>query len=255
MLSLSTRSTGLSVIASILLSLPAIAASKYHKGVVEKESDGDTIWVTVSGPGKAPRNEMGNVEPTATPKKPDNRMKIRMVGMDTPETHLPTPKGVVSQGKYGDLATEALAEKIPVGTKVTVEDLGKDKYERVLGRLFEGKRDINLEMVADGWAVPYIICEGTGCTEDFFDNHRVEEYFAACESARSEGLGIFDRKDPLKEMPFEFRLRMQNRKADKWVGDYFTGKLYEPTDYKKVDLCARVFFMKKADAVKVGFEP
>ncbi len=54
-------------------------------------------------------------------------------------------------------------------------------------------------------------------------------------------------------MPFEFRLRMQKRKADKFVGDFATQQYRRPAEYKKIDVCSRVFFMKEDDAKKVGY--
>jgi hypothetical protein len=55
-------------------------------------------------------------------------------------------------------------------------------------------------------------------------------------------------------MPFEFRLRMMERTPNKFVVDYDTHELFMPEDYKEVDVCRRIFFMKAEDALKMGFK-
>lgn len=212
-------------------------AVKLIKGKITKVTDGDTVWFEP--------NKGGNATAVT--------LKVRMIGMDTPETHLPSPNGVVGQQPWGDKAADNLASHIPVGSKVTLEDHGTDNYQRTLGRLLKGQTDVNLQQVIDGWASPYIICEGDDCDENFFENQNVEAYFAACEESRSRGRGIYSRKNPLDELPFEFRLRMGERTPDKWVGNYETKELYDPADYAEVDECNRVFFMRKKDAINAGF--
>ena len=141
----------------------------------------------------------------------------------------------------------------PVGTQVELQDYGLDKYGRTLGRIFQKEQDINLAMVESGWAIPYIICEGDSCTANFFTAQPVAQYLKSCKEAREKGLGVFNPKDPLKEMPFEFRLRMQHRKPDKFVGNFETKELYPPDQYRQVDVCQRIFFMKQSEAERVGY--
>lgn len=216
----------------IALSVSFNLFAKQFKGEVTKISDGDTIHVETN----------------------DTKYKIRMIGMDTPEEHLPTDSGVVSQQPWGQQATKHLAKLIPVGAKVTVEDEGTDKYKRTLGRIYYKNRDINLEMVEAGWAIPYIICNGKGCNPSFFKREHVADYIKACEDARAKHKGIFNAKNPLKEMPFEFRMRSQKRSPDKYVGEYPSKVTYKPEDYEEVDLCHRIFFMTKKDVTNAGFE-
>ena len=66
--------------------------------------------------------------------------KIRLVGIDAPEYGQP----------YGDAARVALARK--VGGAVRVEGDARDQHGRLLGRLWRDDRDLNREMVAEGWA-------------------------------------------------------------------------------------------------------
>jgi len=225
----------------------ASAADKVIRGEISKVVDGDTVWVT-------PHGNNQNEENFDEPPKKAEYIKVRMVHMDTPETHLVTKgNGVQGQQPWGDLATEALAQILPLQKKVQLVSTGLDKYGRTLGSLFLGNTNVNLEMVRLGWASPYIICEGTSCSQKFFEKEKVREYFEACNDARSKKLGIWDPQNPLTELAFEFRLRLQKRKADKFVGDFETGAYHTPEDYRKVDVCSRIFFMKEADAEKVGY--
>jgi len=67
--------------------------------------------------------------------------KIRLVGIDAPEYGQP----------YGDESRRALAAKLSGGL-VRVEGEARDQHGRLLGRLWIDDRDINREMIVDGWA-------------------------------------------------------------------------------------------------------
>ena len=145
----------------------------------------------------------------------------------------------------------SLSQTLP---EINLVTFGKDIHFRVLGRLEYRGADINLEMVKSGWAIPYFICDGPFCDEKFFERQKVATYMEACKQARQSGLGVFDPKNPLKEMPFEFRLRMQQRHPDKFVGDVETHQLFAPAAYAKVDVCARIFFPSEKNAIALGFQ-
>ncbi|MBI4405881.1 MAG: thermonuclease family protein [Deltaproteobacteria bacterium] len=213
------------------------------EGVVVKNVDGDTVYVC----------PVDDFSCRQDPSSSEAKLKIRMIGMDAPETHVPTTSGMVGQGPWGEKAASWLAKTIPVGRNVKVLEFGQDKYKRVLGRIVVDGLDINLDMVRQGFAIPYIICSAEECESAFFEEQNVREYVQACELAQQEGRGIFDFQYPLKEMPFEFRLRVQHRKADKWVGNLDTKTFYEPSDYRRVDVCKRIFFMSAKDALRAGF--
>jgi endonuclease YncB( thermonuclease family) len=217
----------------IALSISFNLFAKQFKGEVTKITDGDTIHVESN----------------------DETYKIRMIGMDAPEEHITAKgKGVLAQQPWGTQATKYLEKMIPVGTKVTVEDEGTDRYKRTLGRVYYKDKDINLAMVEAGWAITYIICNGKSCNPGFFKREHVAEYVKACEDARAKHKGIFSTKNPLKEMPFEFRMRVQNRNPEKYVGEYPSKVTYAPEDYEEVDVCHRIFFMTKKDIEHAGFE-
>jgi len=213
----------------------AVHGATQIKGKILKVVDGDTVHVQPTGGG--------------------NLVKVRMLGMDTPETHLAVKGGVVGQQPWGDQAAAALEKLAPVNASVVVVAEGTDKYGRTLGRIFNRNVDVNLELVEEGWAAPYIICEAPTCNEAFLEQEYIAQYLEACDHARDAKVGIYNPKKPLKELPFEFRLRMQNRRPDKFVGDFTTGAYYAPADYKEVDVCNRIFFMSEKDAKNAGYTP
>ncbi len=81
--------------------------------------------------------------------------RIRLHGIDAPETrqlcHL--------DGKpwqCGKDAANALADKI-ARRPVTCEDLGRDRYKRIIARCTVAGEDLAQWMVAQGWAVAYYL--------------------------------------------------------------------------------------------------
>lgn len=228
----------LALLATLWATLNQAHSQQYIRGVITAISDGDTVALQPEGTQGARA-----------------RLRIRMLGMDTPELHLPTDQGMVGQGEWGQLATDHLRTLINVGSQVTLEAHGTDRYGRTLGRIFVGNEDINYKMVRDGWAPPYIICSGSECAPGYFEQQHVHDYFAACAAARTEGRGIWNPSNPLTEMPFEFRMRMQHRGPDRIVGDYYTRQYFAPEDYNRIDVCRRVFFSNQNEARRMGFEP
>lgn len=87
---------------------------------VETVHDGDTVTC---------RDERGRAT------------RIRLVGIDAPEHGQP----------YGEESRTALVAMLAGGV-VRVEDEGRDQHQRLLGRLWVDDRDVNLQMVAQGWA-------------------------------------------------------------------------------------------------------
>jgi endonuclease YncB( thermonuclease family) len=79
--------------------------------------------------------------------------RIRLHGIDAPESRqLCRLDGKPWQ--CGEAATNALAEKI-ASRPVTCEDLGRDRYERIIARCAVAGEDIESWMVVNGWAVAY----------------------------------------------------------------------------------------------------
>lgn len=223
------------IAAGLLAVSKAFAGFDLIPGTIIKVSDGDTVRI-----------------------QPDRlraaSISIRVIGIDSAELHLPDGRGhFVSQGYWGEQGFEQMKYFVPVGTHVVVQSHGLDKYGRTLGRIIRGRSDINLAMVRSGWAYPYIICQGPECTPEFFKVERVALYLKACAEARANGRGVFNPQKPLMELPLEFRMRIQGRKPEKFVGDFVTKALYAPEEYKKVDVCRAIFFMSAADARRAGY--
>jgi endonuclease YncB( thermonuclease family) len=91
-------------------------------GTVTKIVDGDTIDVQLSsGP-----------------------IRVRLHGVDTPERGQP----------WGKESTAALTALV-MGKKVGIEPFSQDRYERMIGIVFLGELNVNLELVKRGHAWAY----------------------------------------------------------------------------------------------------
>lgn len=191
-------------------------------GVVEYLSDGDTVAVR-SGV---------------------RRVKVRMLGIDTPELHFHGER----QSPWAEAAHEYLSSLIPPGTSVRlVTDQEEfDQYGRMLAYVMHGQRNINLEMVRSGWAAPYQI----------YPNLRLlGPMQEACAAAEAQGLGIFDPHNPLPLLPYEFRQQVEHRPPSKFCGDTQTRLYVAPREYGRVPVSRRVFFFSEADAAAFGYSP
>jgi endonuclease YncB( thermonuclease family) len=107
--------------------------------------------------------------------------RIRLYGIDAPE------KGQA----FGTKAQEALAEKVHKKTvRVVLKEM--DQYGRIIGDVYLGDRNINLEMVLEGWAWWY---------RRYAPNSKPLEQAEA--EARKARRGLWHDKNP--ELPFEYR--------------------------------------------------
>lgn len=200
-----------------------------YRGTVVKVVDGDTINMVPDG-------ASGDAKP----------FRIRMISTDTPETHLPGRGGPYSQGYWGKAAAEELRSLVRVGDRIELDSYGVDHYGRVLGKVYKGARNINLEMIESGWAALYVICDAVSCEME-------AEYRAACRRAMQDGRGIFNPARPIPQLPFVFRSEKQERPLSKFVGNFRTKKYVAPENFEDVALCDRVFFMTEADARNEGY--
>ncbi|MCP4999611.1 MAG: thermonuclease family protein [Hyphomicrobiales bacterium] len=82
-----------------------------------------------------------------------NGGKIRLEGIDAPEIHQICEKHGVSY-QCGAKARSHLKSLVRQGV-LRCNAWQRDKYQRLLGRCFIGKTDINGKMVRDGWAVAF----------------------------------------------------------------------------------------------------
>lgn len=137
-----------------------VGAETAQVATVTRVVDGDTIDVNLSG----------------------QRERIRLIGIDTPESV--KPDSVVEC--YGVAASQHLSELLPAGTEVElVRDAElRDPYERLLAYVFRRSDGlfVNLTMAADGFANTLSIPPNVTFAEDMA---------AAVSQARGQGLGLW----------------------------------------------------------------
>lgn len=100
---------------------------------VLKVYDGDTIWVKTSG---LP-NTNGEV-----------RIKIRMLGINTPE---------ISKKQPGAVEARDYLHNLIFGKTVFCVLKDYDNFARVLGTVFYEGMNVNQHMIDKGFAVPYMV--------------------------------------------------------------------------------------------------
>jgi len=155
------------------------------EGTVSKVSDGDTIHVT---------------DPQGT------KVKVRLYGVDAPETEKSNKKtGHVSKAgqPYGEEAYQALYKKIN-RKSVKLEVMAVDQYKRSVGIVYLNGKNVNLEMVAEGYAWAY---------KQYLDRPYASEYIQAEEQARARRLGLWQQNNP--QPPWEFRKSLKKGKRAK----------------------------------------
>ena len=112
---------------------------------VLKVIDGDTVDIDIKG----------------------NTERVRLIGVNTPETKHPT-KPIEC---FGPEASAYLTQLLPKGTTVRIErDVeARDRYGRMLLYLYLGSNDlfINLDLVARGYGTPMSIEPNTFHRNDF----------------------------------------------------------------------------------------
>ena len=148
-------------------------------GTVTKISDGDTIQVT-------------------TPEQ--TKLKVRLYGIDAPETSkINRQSGQFHQPgqPYGEEAQKVLKDKI-MGKQVKLEILDIDKYRRMVGMVWLNDRNINLEMVREGYAEAFI---------EYLKPPYREQFLKAEREAKSTRLGIWALPD--YERPRAYRKRLK----------------------------------------------
>lgn len=130
-----------------------------HPAKVIKISDGDTITILT---------------------QQHEQIKVRLYGIDAPEKKQP----------YSKKSKQFLANLI-AGEVVEVEENGKDRYKRAIGTIYLDGKDINAQMVANGYAWAY---------RKFSKKYTPQE-----SKAKKQGLGLWRDKEPIP--PWEWRKR------------------------------------------------
>jgi micrococcal nuclease len=150
-------------------------------GIVTQVSDGDTVKLeTAEG----------------------IKLKIRLYGIDAPEMEkINRRTGTVSKPgqPYGEEAYKALKSKM-LDSKVKVEVMAIDRYKRMVGIVYLDSKNINLEMVKEGWAWAY---------REYLDRAYASEYLDAEREARTKRSSLWQQPNP--QPPWEFRKLMRLR--------------------------------------------
>ena len=148
-------------------------------GTITKVSDGDTVHLT-------------------TPEQ--TKLKVRLYGIDAPETdkiNNKTGRVNIPGQPYGEESMSALANKI-MGRKVRVDILDIDKYRRMVGMIYLDERNINLEMIREGYAEAFV---------EYLEEPYKTEFLKVEREARAAKKGIWSL--PAYERPREFRKRLK----------------------------------------------
>jgi len=120
----------------LLLPPPSYAVIRTVEGTITRVSDGDTIQVIT---------------------REGTKLRIRLYGCDAPETEkINRRTGQISKPgqPYGEEALQALQAKV-YRKKVRVDIIDIDRYRRMVSMIWLANRNVNLEMVREGYAEAY----------------------------------------------------------------------------------------------------
>jgi micrococcal nuclease len=129
---------GMVAIFYILVAQPAHSAEKHYgdiQAVMESNYDGDTITVNI----------------TDYPPLIGEHIAVRINGIDTPELHGTT-------GALHDKAMQAkdiVTTTCPVGSVITLKNVGRDKYFRIDAEVLCGGVSVGQKLIDAGLAHPY----------------------------------------------------------------------------------------------------
>jgi endonuclease YncB( thermonuclease family) len=155
-------------------SLAAPQPQRTEEGTVTHVADGDTITVITAN---------------------QTKLRIRMLGIDAPET----PKGTKFPGQPHGKEAEAFLKQLVEGKWVNVEINEVDRYKRLLSTIFLDGKDINLAMIEAGLAEVY---RGPDSGNPYKD-----QYQAAEDTTRSGKKGMWILGDTY-ESPRAYRKRV-----------------------------------------------
>jgi len=165
----------------LLLSPPSYAIIRTVEGTVSKVSDGDTLQVIT---------------------REGTKLRVRLYGCDAPETEkINRRTGQVSKlgQPYGGEAMQALQAMV-WKKNVRVDIIDIDRYHRMVSMIWLGSRNVNLEMVREGYAEAY---------REYLKEPYRSQFLDAERKARAERKGIWGLSN--YERPSEFRKRMRVR--------------------------------------------
>jgi endonuclease YncB( thermonuclease family) len=172
------------------------------------------------------------------------RFHVRLVGIDAPKLRSREER----QQPWGERARRRLLALAPIGTRVQLvtDRQPFDQDGRLLAHVYRGRHNLNLELVRLGWAVPYQIYPNVSL---------LGPMESATMEAQAAGRGIFDLRQPLLLLPYEFRHQVDHSPPANFCGDTRTRRYVPPAEYQRVAIAHRVFFRTEADAHAFGYTP
>jgi endonuclease YncB( thermonuclease family) len=156
-----------SLLTAVFIALSLSVSADTITGKVVGVKDGDTIVV---------------LDDTMTAKP----YTIRLIGIDTPE----------KKQAFGQAAKKHLSDMV-FNKSVAVEYWKKDRYGRILGKVYHDNKDINLVMIQSGLAWHY---------KQYAKDQPVTDrsiYADAQESAMKDKKGLWSEPNPIP--PWDFR--------------------------------------------------
>ena len=170
------------VISLLVLAIAGDAcAGRIVTGVVRAVYDGDTVLLAT---------------------REESRLKIRLYGIDAPETRKPDQPGQ----SFGDASKRMLMKKI-MGRQVSAEIIDVDQYKRVVAVIRSAGRDINREMVAEGMAWAY---------RQYLHAPYASEYIGSESRARSLHAGLWSDTNPLPPWEYRHALKSVQKHRTRW---------------------------------------
>jgi|GEM_PF-7071975 len=181
-------------------------------GTIAGGVDGDTVHITTTS----------------------GTYSVRLLGIDTPETHFMGK----SQGVWGEKAARAMQAMLEVGAKVRLEfgETPCDGHGRVLAQLFKGKTHVNAQILQQGLAVNYCVAP---------EFRYCEEFSRYTQESIDNGIGMY--ADPKVELPYDFRRRIGGNEQRSYVGSIRTKQVFGPGNQERTPPAERVFFYKISD--------
>ncbi len=134
--------------------------------------------------------------------------KVRFIGIDTPETVDPR-KPVECFGKEATEKLKSMIDKKEVILKRDTINDNKDIYNRLLRYIYLDDRDINAEMIKQGYAYAYL--------KYSFDDDKMSSYKDYERQAREKELGLWAPgvcDNPIKEEPTVLGLTNKDKESE-----------------------------------------
>lgn len=166
---------------------------------------------------------------------------VRLLNIDAPEL------GQASQEPWASASRDALRLLLPAGASIQIltDRVPLDSFNRILGIIVRSDGvDVNREQLRLGQAVTYFIWPNAAT----FTAYRVAQI-----EAQDADRGIWRSTGPLVELPFENRLRANNDRPFRPVGDALTGWFVDAADYRQVHVNNRLFFGNVSEALSAGY--